>query len=65
MHAKVGDELIVDTPHTGDPQRKCEILEVLDEGAAVHYRVRWDDGHEALYFPGSDAHVAPVRRSSS
>ncbi len=57
MHAKVSDKIAVDTPHTGDPQRKGEILEILGEDAVVHYRVRWDDGHESLYFPGSDAHV--------
>lgn len=58
MHASVGDEIAVDAPHTGDVQRKGEIIEVLDEGGTVHYRVRWDDGHVSLYFPGSDAHVS-------
>lgn len=65
MHAKVGDEVVVDAPHTGDPQRKGEILEILDEGRVVHYRVRWDDGHESLFFPGSDAHVVPLGHASS
>ena len=64
MHADVGDEIVVDAPHTGDVQRRGEILEVLDEGGTVHYRVRWDDGHESLYFAGSDAHVAPGRSAS-
>ncbi len=40
-----------------------EVLEVLNTGGAVHYRVRWDDGHEALFYPGSDAHsVHPGKR---
>jgi hypothetical protein len=30
----------------------------------VHYRVRWDDGHESLYFPGSDAHLERIDSSS-
>jgi hypothetical protein len=64
MHATIGDEIVVDAPHTGDARRKGEIIEVLDEGGAVHYRVRWEDGHESFYFPGSDAHVTP-RRSAS
>jgi flavodoxin len=61
--AKVGDEVVVDAPHTGDVQRKGEIVEVLD-GGTLHYRVRWADGHESLYFPGSDAHVVPGRTES-
>lgn len=28
-----------------------------DPGGEVHYLVRWDDGHETIYFPGSDAHT--------
>jgi hypothetical protein len=64
MRAKAGDEIVVDGPHTGDPQRKGEIVEVLGSGDVVHYRVRWDDGHETLYFPGSDAHVVPLGRSA-
>ncbi len=57
MHASAGDEIVVDGPHLGDPRRAGEVLEVLDEGGVVHYRVRWDDGHESIFFPGSDAHV--------
>lgn len=64
MQAKVSDEVVVDAPHTGDPQRKGEILEIPGGGGAVHYRVRWDDGHESLYFPGSDAHVVHLDSSS-
>jgi hypothetical protein len=63
MEAKVGDEIVVDTPHTGDVPRRGRILEVRREGGVEHYRVRWSDGHESVYFPGSDAHVvrAPAR----
>jgi hypothetical protein len=32
----------------------------------VHYRVRWDDGHEAIFYPGSDAHtVHPGKRAGA
>ncbi|MCZ7536817.1 MAG: DUF1918 domain-containing protein [Acidimicrobiia bacterium] len=51
MHASAGDEIVVDGPHLGDPRRSGEVLEVLDEGGAVHYRIRWDDGHESIFFP--------------
>ena len=57
MHAKVGDEILVDGPHLGDPPRSGEVLEVREQGGVVHYSVRWDDGHESIFFPGTDAHV--------
>jgi hypothetical protein len=63
MDAKVGDEIVIDGTHTGDPQREGEILEILERGGVVHYRVRWDDGHESVFFPGSDAHVIRLGRS--
>ena len=29
----------------------------------VHYRVRWDDGHESIFFPGSTTHVVKLSRT--
>jgi Domain of unknown function (DUF1918) len=64
MHAKVGDELVVDSVHTGEPPRRGEILEVLVEGGREHYMVRWDDtGHETLFFPGPTSHVLRLGKS--
>jgi len=57
MQARPGDSITVDAPHTGDAPRYGEVLEVLDAGGTTHYRVRWSDGHESVFFPGSDAHV--------
>lgn len=57
MHANVGAEIVVDAVHVGVPQRKGEILEVRGEGRDEHYVVRWDDGHESIFFPGSTSHV--------
>lgn len=57
MKAQVGDEIVVDGPHLGDPAKKGEVREVLDRGGVVHYRVRWDDGQAAIFYPGSDAHT--------
>jgi hypothetical protein len=63
MEAKVGDEIVVDGLNTGDPSREGEILEVLNTGGVVHYRVRWDDnGHEAIFYPGSTTHVLRVAK---
>jgi hypothetical protein len=61
MGAKVGDEIVVDALHTGEPRREGEILEILDRGGVTHFRVRWDDGHESIFFPSTDAHVVDLR----
>lgn len=57
IHAKVGDKIVVDTSELGSPPRTGEVLEVLGEGDTAHYRVRWDDGHESVFYPGSTAHA--------
>ena len=65
MHAPVGDEIVVDPTRPGAPHREGEILEILESGGVTHYRVRWDDGHESVFFPSSDAHVVSLRRARS
>jgi prolyl-tRNA editing enzyme YbaK/EbsC (Cys-tRNA(Pro) deacylase) len=48
----------------GDVPRAGEILEVLGRPDRIHYRVRWEDGHETIFYPGSDTRVrstAPAR----
>ena len=55
MEARVGDEVAVDGPRTGDLRREGEILEILSTGGVVHYRVRWDDGNETIFYPASHA----------
>ncbi len=57
MDAKVGDEIVVDGVHTGDLAREGEILEIHDRNGVLCYTVRWDDGHESVFMPGSTAHV--------
>ena len=56
-----GDLILVEEHHLGEGRRICEILEVLNPGPTQHYRVRWDDGRESIYFPASDAHIQPSR----
>lgn len=38
----------------GDAPRFGEVLEVLGTDAHPHYRVRWEDAHESLFYPASD-----------
>jgi len=58
MRAAPGDRLVIKGHHVGEPDRDAEILEVRGENGDPPYFVRWsDDGHEGLFFPGSDAEV--------
>lgn len=60
MHAKVGDRIVIRGHRVGEHDRDCEVLEVRGADGGPPYVVRWDDsGHECLFFPGSDAMVAP------
>jgi hypothetical protein len=63
--AQAGDLVIVEGHRIGAARRIGEILEVLGEARHEHYRVRWDDGHETVFFPSSDAtiqHAEPRKR---
>lgn len=57
MEAKVGDRLVVESRHVGEPRKVAEVLEVRGAGGEPPYLVRWADGHEGLMFPGPDAHI--------
>ena len=48
---RVGDRVILDSERTGQAPREGDILEVFGVGEGVHYRVRWDNGHESTFFP--------------
>jgi hypothetical protein len=50
---KVGDRAIVESEHVGDAAREGEILEVLGTGDGIHYRIRWEDGHESTFYPSA------------
>lgn len=62
FRAKVGDVVAVHGHHLGESGRLGEILEVLGEPDHVHFRVRWDDEHESIFYPGNDASVRVRRR---
>jgi hypothetical protein len=57
MRAQRGDEIVVGTTTLDVPGRRGEVIEVIGQGEREHYRVRWQDGHESVYFPGPDARV--------
>jgi hypothetical protein len=41
----------------GDQERSGLILEVLGTPGHEHYRVRWDEEHESIFYPGADATI--------
>ena len=57
MHANRGDRIVVESATLAATRRRGEVLEVLGAGELEHYRVRWADGHESVYFPGPGASV--------
>jgi hypothetical protein len=60
MHAHVGDRILIRGHRFGEPNIcDCQVLEVHGPEGTPPYLVRWDDGHESLFFPGSDAVVEP------
>jgi hypothetical protein len=66
VHATTGDRIVVDSAHVGQPRREGEIVDVvLSESDREHYRVRWDDGHESVYFPSTDCRVVTGGEASS
>lgn len=46
----------------GDSSRHGEILEVLGVESSPHYRVRWEDGHESILYPGETTRVRRLAR---
>jgi hypothetical protein len=60
--AQVGDLIEIHGHRLGEPRCSGEILEVLGT-AYEHYRVRWEDGHESFFTPGSDAVIRRVKQS--
>jgi hypothetical protein len=54
--ARVGDWLEV-AGLPGRAPRTGLVLEVLGGEGHVHYRVRWDEHHESIFFPTEGVHV--------
>ena len=59
--ARAGDEISITGHSVGDAPRSAVILEVLGDLGHERFRVRWEDGHESILFPGGDAVVVRPR----
>lgn len=55
VELKPGDRIVVESESVGTPERRGEILEIVEGSLAVSYRVKWDDGHESLVQPAAGA----------
>ena len=64
MQASVGDRLCVHGRTVGQRDHRAEILEVRGRDGGPPYLVRYDDGHEAVVFPGPDATIERAEEAS-
>jgi hypothetical protein len=60
-----GDVLAITGHRVGEIERTGEILEVLGTSERRHFLIRWDDGHESIYYPGNDASILRSGRKSA
>ena len=60
-----GDHVEVVGHRVGDAARSGEIVEVLGAAPNQHFRVRWEDDHVSLLYPGSDVEIIHQRASST
>lgn len=64
MQASKGDRLRSHGRTVGQPDRIEQVVEVLGPDGEPPYRVRHEDGHESIMFPGPDTvvqHAGPAR----
>ena len=63
LQAEPGDRLIIHGHRQGEPERDAEILETRGPDGSPPFLVRWSDtGHEAIFYPASDAAVEHIVR---
>ncbi|MDF3299790.1 DUF1918 domain-containing protein [Streptomyces tropicalis] len=57
MHASVGDQLVQHGRVVGQHDQISEVVEVIGTEGNPPYRVRLENGHEAVISPGPDCQV--------
>ena len=55
MAFKVGKRVVAESESIDRQPRSGVVEEVLRGDPSPRYRIRWDDGHESMYTPGSGA----------
>ncbi|MEO3892576.1 DUF1918 domain-containing protein [Nonomuraea sp. B5E05] len=67
MKAAVGDRLVVQGAHQGEPRRVGIIVALHHSDGTPPYVVRWlenEHEHETLVYPGPDAHIEHLESGS-
>lgn len=57
MDARVGDRIVVESNKVGGGRKSGSVVEVIEGAGGRRYRIRWDDGHESVMYPSTDAFV--------
>lgn len=57
MDARMGDHILVESRKVGGGRKSGEVVEVIEGSGGKHYRIRWEDGHETIMYPSTDAFV--------
>ena len=55
-----GSVVVVHQHKVGGARRLGEILELLGDESHRRFHVRWEDGHESIFFPAEDTIIEPV-----
>jgi hypothetical protein len=55
MNASIGQNIVIRGKTVEAPDKHCQIIEIRGVDGGPPYMVRFDDGHETLVYPGSDA----------
>ncbi len=62
FRGQIGDLVVIEGHRVGQGQRIGEVLEVLGEPGHEHYRVRWEDERETVFYPSNDAIIKHAER---
>ena len=49
----------------GRPPRRGQVVEVLGRSGHEHYRVRWDEEHESVFFPTEGSRIVRLGARSA
>ena len=60
--ARRGDVVAVTAHRVGETERLGEILEVLGDAEHPHFRVRWEDERETIFYPSNDSIIRRRQR---
>jgi len=60
---QIGDTIIEAAPRLGVPTRRGKVVDLLGDTQHQRLLVRWDNGHESIFYPGSAASIEHVHTS--